>query len=356
MAEYAYLHILYDAWKDVMAERPDDIEFRVLLDVCRCSPHGMRFPHHKLCSDPEFNPEALQLIHALHPRDGEPSTAEEEMCIHRQQQWQAEAASQVRPNGDVKIVATSGRMGAGKTYTAAAIKDLAASMGMSCSVESFGRKLKQFCSEYLEYRQLSSGDWELMPSDSSFSLKKYVYNKADAPACANDWEENGRVQLPPHKYIRESCLNIDPRVSSQRICEHLEHNLSIALQQCLDGDTALTARRVLQIVASVFRDLGGDDFWVSQVVPRLEGRAIVIDDLRFPNEARWVKRHGGYILHVDAPSSATQTEGAATQISGHVSETSMDVSMADAVLTNNHAGLDDKFVEALDRVGEYLSK
>jgi hypothetical protein len=62
----------------------------------------------------------------------------------------------------------------------------------------------------------------------------------------------------------------------------------------------------------------GDDFWVKALALRAEAAKediLVIPDVRFPNEARWIETQGGFLVHVSRPGVAP--------IEAHASETSM---------------------------------
>jgi len=342
MAENAYLHLLYDAWKEVMDKRPRGIEFATLVQVCKNIDRGELFPIHKLKSDPEFNSEASQLIQAV--------------CSAEVRQGKVVRSRSVSPQPmeKTKIIALCGQMGTGKSFMASAIESMAIAKGMPCRINSFGAALKRFCSEYLEYIPAGDDDWELSSCYQNDSMQKYMCAKTEIPSCVDRWVENNYVSLAPHEYILDSCPHINgDAVSTKRIRDHLDRNFRIALRQHINGNVELTARRVLQIVASVFRDLCGENFWVSQLASsRQSSPMLVIDDLRFENEADWVKRHGGYIVYVKSPGIAAQT-GA---VGGHVSEKSISPALADITMINNHNGVDAQMSEALNSIEKYLSQ
>lgn len=345
MAEFSYFHLLYDAWIEAMAQgRPNGLEYRTLIRLCHETEEGQRFAVHKLQSDPEFNGDAIQLVSL----GGCPTPSDEELRAELRSEWDKFNAAAGK---NAKIVAIAGLIGSGKTYTAKRISEWAFCLGFKCTIASFGSKLKQFCSEYLEMRPTDSGEWEVQQCFLADAQHKFYHCKIEVATCVDEWVRLGRVNLAPEKYIKESCLRIEEGVSVRMIRDHLKRNLSTALGHHIERKSQLTARRVLQIVASVFRDLCGDDFWVNQMAQNLtaspdENRLLIIDDLRFHNEAMWVKRNGGYIMFVDHPGSEPLDSAARV----HVSEHSVDEKYADVVLRNNHAGVDNHFVEALYNV------
>ena len=67
------------------------------------------------------------------------------------------------------------------------------------------------------------------------------------------------------------------------------------------------------------RALHGDDFWIKALALRADQATediVVIPDVRFPNEARWIEQQGGLLIHVSRPGL--------DPIAAHASETSME--------------------------------
>jgi hypothetical protein len=80
------------------------------------------------------------------------------------------------------------------------------------------------------------------------------------------------------------------------------------------------------------RELFGDDLWVNSTMGRVrrhmsEGKSVVIDDLRFPNEADAIKAAGGYVVRVVRPG--------ATITNAHASEGGLDSYKVDAQVVND---------------------
>jgi hypothetical protein len=59
-------------------------------------------------------------------------------------------------------------------------------------------------------------------------------------------------------------------------------------------------------------------------------RPIVIPDTRFPNEAKWIRAQGGFVLHVIRPGHL-----GVVGISGHASEAGLPVEAGDVVVRND---------------------
>lgn len=79
------------------------------------------------------------------------------------------------------------------------------------------------------------------------------------------------------------------------------------------------------------RDMWGPDFWVAQMERRLNAvtaDVVVIGDLRFDNEAEWVREVGGEVWEVQRPGLAATAE------SSHSSEAGVSPTLVDRVLVN----------------------
>lgn len=92
----------------------------------------------------------------------------------------------------------------------------------------------------------------------------------------------------------------------------------------------------------VGRDMMGEDVWVNVVLRRMvAGENYVITDVRYPNEATAIVRAGGRVWRVERPGFGPANS--------HVSETSMDGWICDAVIVNDGSleDLERKVREAL---------
>jgi hypothetical protein len=76
---------------------------------------------------------------------------------------------------------------------------------------------------------------------------------------------------------------------------------SIVDEQGWEGaKTYPEVRRILQVLGTAARDILGDDVWLRAAEKKmLSARApVVISDVRFPNEAEFLRRHGGELWRV----------------------------------------------------------
>lgn len=110
----------------------------------------------------------------------------------------------------------------------------------------------------------------------------------------------------------------------------------------MDPFWKMTYRQMAQKVGKESsRDIFGDDIWMRHVEKKLQEiksiniqaslgySGIILPDIRYASEIRWIKEHGGSVLFVirdDAPQTSDQ---------GHVAEHGLSLDLADAVIYNN---------------------
>lgn len=95
--------------------------------------------------------------------------------------------------------------------------------------------------------------------------------------------------------------------------------------------TQPTMRQLLQLWGTEYRRAQDEDYWVKRLDERLAGlplNTVTIDDVRFPNEAAWVKANGGLLIHITRPGC----DLSATEQKKHASENQ--VFMVDATIQN----------------------
>lgn len=77
-----------------------------------------------------------------------------------------------------------------------------------------------------------------------------------------------------------------------------------------------TPRHAMQTLGTEWgRNCMGENFWVSSFLGRInflrmDGFAIVCDDVRFPNEAQAIRDAGGFLVHLERPSISADTSHA----------------------------------------------
>lgn len=93
-----------------------------------------------------------------------------------------------------------------------------------------------------------------------------------------------------------------------------------------------TPRILMQLMATDFiRDMVDPDFWLwrmRQALSKYSHRDIMIDDVRFPNEAEMIRINGGTIVHLRRSFVST------TDQTGHKSEIPLEVQKGDIVINS----------------------
>ena len=92
----------------------------------------------------------------------------------------------------------------------------------------------------------------------------------------------------------------------------------------------VSPRRMMQTLGTEWgRQLINPDLWLIMAHQRLlqNGPGMVISDVRFDNEAAWIRKHGGLIIHVIRPDAKI--------VEAHASEDSIEMQASDAQLLNN---------------------
>ena len=92
-----------------------------------------------------------------------------------------------------------------------------------------------------------------------------------------------------------------------------------------------TPRYLMQTLGTEWgRRMISDDIWLRAWVKALGGhRNVVVDDVRFPNEAELIRSLGGYIIQIDRPNGPTIDH------SDHPSEQGLSQITPDAILVND---------------------
>ena len=107
-------------------------------------------------------------------------------------------------------------------------------------------------------------------------------------------------------------------------------------------------RPLLQAWGQAKRDLITSDYWVDVLRKNVQNKGCdiaIIDDVRHHNEADYILRNGGILIHLHAPTDTLVERGAEPERLGHYSETAFTTSSAFSfivphrVLTLNTGGM-----------------
>lgn len=109
-------------------------------------------------------------------------------------------------------------------------------------------------------------------------------------------------------------------------------------KEAVDPFWGFSPRQAAQLLGTEgMRHLFGDDVWIKALQRRLDGDlaaigTIIIPDVRFENEARFIREQGGRIIHMEI---AADTVTLSAQTKAHASEQGVAFVDGDALIENN---------------------
>jgi len=190
-------------------------------------------------------------------------------------------------SSDFTIIGLCGGMGSGKTTLAMQIAHNLPHK--RCRLASFGDRLKSLVSDTYDIPIEM-----LFSADGKGSCPPWVI--AGSPVKWTDIPQIDFRTIPSY---------VGTRVDAGKI---LEINMAIT-EECVSVGTvpeSLTCGRLLQIVGQAFRRMLSEDVWVIALQHvsddyKKEGNDImIIDDVRYDNEARWIEANGGFLIKVES--------------------------------------------------------
>lgn len=146
-------------------------------------------------------------------------------------------------------------------------------------------------------------------------------------------ERHGFVRMAFADNLRRALLALDPIIDAEAIGEYepmtftrLSELVKVQGWECAKATPEV--RRLLQHYGVAIREIQ-PDFWVAPVIfaAVLEERPVVITDVRFPNEADAVEKHGGRLIRIVRPGL--------DESDTHVSETALAGRATWLTLTND---------------------
>lgn len=130
------------------------------------------------------------------------------------------------------------------------------------------------------------------------------------------------------------------------------------------------SRALIQAEGRHMRERDGSDAVVKHFVPMAElmvqineARVLIVPDVRFPREVDWVRREGGIVIRLEAPSrtraklaaECNDDEAAMLRNGAETSETALDDVCFEFTL-NNDPGNEHRFNERLNLIVQFLLK
>lgn len=117
----------------------------------------------------------------------------------------------------------------------------------------------------------------------------------------------------------------------------------------VDPHWGFSPRHALQTLGEGARQLFGDDVWLRSAERRIvssKKKNVVITDLRYPNEAEMIRKHGGILVRIDRPSLGPIVDQ-------HHSENALKNYNFDRIVVND--GSLSSLKESIDRILQRMS-
>ena len=334
-----------NTWPNANTEDLDDYkggpEFDAVVLACSSSLDNLEFLVQRMEADPEFNSPCLAAYDSSAPADlvvqppediGMDKAVSSVKLYRSAHPYSLDKCSSGNTMGGCcfrckAIIAFCGPMHCGKTTAAKAVGEALFSTRMYDVYQwSFATALKNFCMKYYdEGAGVTSG-----------ILDAYYRDKLVVPPSARMWAGTGSVILPPASRISE-LLIISGAENATRARDRLLKIFSLDLAE---SPLKLSGRRIMQVTGSVFRDVCGPNFWIKQLAnamnstPRSTGAVHIIDDVRFPNEALWLKMVGASVVRIVSPETSREPPK-------HISEMCVEEVPADFVFENDGTSVAD---------------
>lgn len=108
---------------------------------------------------------------------------------------------------------------------------------------------------------------------------------------------------------------------------------SMEFKETVDPEWGFTPRRALQLLGTEFGRNLDPDLWVKLLGKEIGDDSAVIPDVRFENEAEWIRSKGGEVIHIWGNQIKTTSENQ------HVSESGIEVG-GELIFINPMNGLD----------------
>lgn len=212
------------------------------------------------------------------------------------------------------LIGVTGRAGAGKDTVA----DIVESVLPKVSKYSFAKPIYDLAEEWLG---LKGGYYSREVKESLIVIK----------------EDTGYYKhLASIIYANFKQFGVSP-VDADEIANRIYHEFynHEIYEKGLGSFWIASPRKILQVIGTEgFREFS-DSFWVD-IAPKED---VVIADVRFENEATFIRDNGGFIIHVERPE-----EGIATiKEAGHASEAGIKVDPLDYTVVNDSSIEDLKY-------------
>lgn len=138
---------------------------------------------------------------------------------------------------------------------------------------------------------------------------------------------NKHVKFEPYSFagpLKDACCGLFGWTRHQ-----IDHDRDF--KEAVDPRWGFSPRRAMQLMGTEYgRQMLRDDIWIHMAKIRLNetGKAgLLVTDVRFENEATWIREEGGLLIHIERPDLPA--------VAAHASEAGVKWEPDDVVITNS---------------------
>jgi hypothetical protein len=108
------------------------------------------------------------------------------------------------------------------------------------------------------------------------------------------------------------------------------------LKEAVDKRWGFSPRYAMQRLGTeLMRELFGQDFWIRALEMKIEedlrhGENVVVGDVRFDNEAEWIRKNNGFVIRIKRPCEKDEQK-----TDTHISEAQVQENLIDATVVND---------------------
>jgi hypothetical protein len=192
----------------------------------------------------------------------------------------------------LKLVGIHGKLGSGKSTVARMIAAHAQQKKIPAKIHAFAVPLKELCAEVYDYPHelnYADGGKAVRPAWASFPHEQKIFYPAISATMFQRSMPSGYSDFVQH--MDQKLVDLNAHIAQKF---DVIHNVK---------REPITVGRILQTVGQAFRDVMGEDHWVDLFLGEMydssrSKRVVIVEDVRYQNEARALMARGAKLINV----------------------------------------------------------
>lgn len=182
---------------------------------------------------------------------------------------------------------------------------------------------------YAEPDTLSRLDFPTPALHSNRLIGLHGFARSGKDSVAHVLKHYGYEQIVLARPILDALITLNPIVQADTKGRTYRFNEVLVEEGYEEAKKTLEFRRLMQVFGTeVGRGIMGDDVWLEVADKKMTvGQRYVISDVRFQNEADWIKDHGGMLVKVVRPGYGP--------VNAHASDAGLPDSEFDLIIPND---------------------